>query len=304
MTTTQPLKPPVLIIGWQRSGTSMLVRLLGNAPGMVDWYEPNTLWRIGHAYRDHDRATPEDARPAVRRRIRKAMLSYQRAHGDRRVVEKSPFNAARIGFVHQIFPESKIIHLHRDGRGVLASQLNRIREFQPFDLTSASGLAYLRRRLSITPWWEWPAYLPRFAHSVWRRYVARRPRSWFGLRYEGWREDRGRADDVTIGCKHWDHAMRYAMDDLASIPTESWMDVPYEALVTDPIAWFTRICSFCEIELTDEYLQRVREQVHPRSVGIWKDQLDAKTLSIAQQIMGETTERRAAWMARYSSAPG
>ena len=123
------LKPPVIVIGTNRSGTSMLARTLGDAPGACCWYEPSTVWRIGHAYRSADVATAAGARPWVVRRIRGAFLDYQRANEGRHVVEKSPNNVLRVSFVRAVLPEAKFVHIYRDGRANLRSQLEQFETF-------------------------------------------------------------------------------------------------------------------------------------------------------------------------------
>ena len=61
----------------------MLVKLLGEAPGMVEWYEPRVLWKVGRQYRLHDEADESDAKSWVKRWIRGKFLDYQNANEGR-----------------------------------------------------------------------------------------------------------------------------------------------------------------------------------------------------------------------------
>lgn len=279
------LKPPVLVVGATRSGTSMLVRLLGSAPGTCFWYEPNTVWRIGHAYRRHDAATAQDAKPWVVRRIRRLFLRYQQDHGGARVIEKSPMNVLRVPFVHAVFPESKIIHIYRDGRANLRSQLEQYETFESYTIAQAETRQHLWNRLHETPWWEWPAYLPRAVGGVIRRYVAHKPVQWFGLRYPGWKRDLRNLSLTQVAAKQWVVAVEGALRDLEQLPPDAWMNIRYEELVANPVEFFARITAFCEIPTDRAYLQMIEQRVQKQSVSRWEEELDPTILKQAMPIM-------------------
>lgn len=291
MTDGARLKPPVLVVGGTRSGTTMLGNVLGSLPGMVYWHEPNTLWRTGHAYRRHDRAHPRDARPWVKRRIRDAMLRFQEEHGGR-IVEKSPYNPARLAYVHELLPEAKIVHIHRDGRAMLRSQIEKLETFKPYNLGNAQTYRYMRRRLGMTPWWEWPAYLPRFTGAIFRRHVLKQKTRWFGLRYEGWHRDIARGmSRIEIVAKQWQHAIDYAFEDMQTLPEGVCLSLRYEDVAADPVPMLREICSFCDIEASDADLEKSAMPIHRSSVDRWKHELDAETIERATELMAPTLTR-------------
>lgn len=256
----------------------MLVRLLGSLPGCCCWYEPNALWRAGHAYRDSDRADETDAKPWVRRWIRRAFLRYQHAHGGARVIEKSPYNVLRLKYIHAIFPEAKIIHIHRDGRANLRSQVEKIDTFKAF---SDAPLHHVLRRVREVPPWELPAYLPRAARGLFRTYLSHRSIDWFGLRYPGWKRDRENLTAAQIAARQWCIAVETALDDLRELPEECWMAVTYEDLVRDPRLWFGRMIEFGGLSADTEFWQRVDDQVHVESIDRWREELDQNALDEA-----------------------
>ncbi|MCC6286053.1 MAG: sulfotransferase [Phycisphaerales bacterium] len=278
------LKPPILVIGGTRSGTSMLARVLGDAPGLACWYEPNTLWRIGHAYRGSERATPADAKPWVTRRIRREFLKFQEANEGRRVVEKSPPNALRIAFVHAVLPEAKIIHIYRDGRAMLRSQIDRYEKFESYNVAKSAHRDHIFGRLAITPWWEWPAYLPRFADGFARRLVGKKV-GWFGIRHPGWKSDRRRLTRTQVIARQWSVALELSLPELEALPPGSWLNLRYEDVVTEPVPWFRAICRFCGVEPGEAYFEMVRERVHAGSLHKWKDELSQTELDDAMPIM-------------------
>jgi hypothetical protein len=264
----------------------MLSEWVGSAPGVVEWYEPNQLWRVGSAYRGDDGVSPENATPFVKKWIRGKFLRFQESHEGRRIIEKSPTNVLRVKFVREIFPEAKLIHIYRDGRAALRSQIEKYNTFESYTITESDTLSRLRTMLSLVPFWEWPAYAPRFLEGVTRRYVSRRQGvSWFGLRYPGWQEDAARLSVTQLAAKQWVVAVETALNDLNSFPAGSWLSLRYEDVVSEPAVWFNRICEFCEIETNRQYLEKVTKEIHKKSLGKWKSELTPEVLAEAMPIM-------------------
>lgn len=286
------LQPPIIIVGATRSGTTMLMRVLGSAPGLCFWSEPHTIWRVGHAYRDSDRAVAADARPWVKRWIRRQFERFQADHGGLRIVEKSPCNVLRVPFVRAIFPEAKIIHIYRDGLANLRSQVEQYQTFNAYRLLSRAGVEHVVERLGRMPFWEWPAYAPRAAEGLFRRYVLRKPGvKWFGLYYPGWRDDLGRLTTAQIAAKQWVISVETALADLADMPPEQCLALQYQDVVTDPDRWFRRIADFCGVAINEEYMSAVRAEVHPKSVDRWRQELEPRALQEALPIMGPLLDR-------------
>jgi hypothetical protein len=265
----------------------VLVNTLGELPGACEWYEPNALWRVGHAYRSHDAADESDAKPWVKRWIRQRFLAYQQAHGEARVIEKSPYNVLRLRFIHAIFPEAKIIHIHRDGRANLRSQVEKGETFMSYQ---DSPKGHTRNRLKEVPFWELPAYAPRVVSGVWRTYVRRKPISWFGLRYPGWRRDRKQLSLAQIAAKQWVTAVRTALDDLQHLPENTWMAMRYEDMVQDPQHWFKKIVAFIDHPADAAFWEHIQATLHQRSARRWIDELDPEVLDQAMPIMGDLLE--------------
>lgn len=286
------LKPPILIVGATRSGTTMTMKVLGSAPGLCFFSEPTSLWRVGHAYRDSDAASAEDAKPWVKRWIRRHFLKVQEQNGGRRVVEKLPMNVLRIPYLRAIFPEAKIIHIYRDGRANIRSHVEQHDTFYGYNLLGKGGRRHLFTRLSQVPFWEWPAYGPRTFRGMARRYVLRKPGiDWFGIKYPGWREDLKNLTSSQVAAKQWVISVETALRELKNVPRDQWLDLRYEQVVTDPVRWFQQIADFCEVKTTEEYLAAVKREVHPNSVDRWKKELKPEHLDEAMPIMAPLLER-------------
>lgn len=145
-------KPPVFVLGSQRSGTTMLRLMLNNHPSLAIPHETafitiyfKRLADYGDlSCRDNARRLLEDVsgHPLVRRgkligdpeavlarRIRcyrdfvHAIFScYAESCGKVRWGDKTPFYTPDIDIIRSIFPAAKIVHLVRDGRDVVLSQ--------------------------------------------------------------------------------------------------------------------------------------------------------------------------------------
>lgn len=102
------LKPPIILIGNYRSGTSLVQNLVALHPDIVKWYEPRTMWLYADPGRRHDEFDENDATENVVGYLRQRFLDFQRQHGNRRVMEKTPANILKIPYVNTIFPEAKI----------------------------------------------------------------------------------------------------------------------------------------------------------------------------------------------------
>lgn len=110
----------VFVVGCPRSGTTFLARSLGSLPGFVDLGEVAPF----------KAAIPElaGADPAVAAaRIRRILDRTRRLGlvGARRAVEQTPETAFVAAAALAAYPESRVVHIVRDGRDVVCSLLER-----------------------------------------------------------------------------------------------------------------------------------------------------------------------------------
>ena len=139
---------PVFIIGSGRSGTTLLGDILAIHPRVRYYYEPYDLWAAVHGpsdflhlYKAGERHCALDSSVVTRR----TRIRFQRTLRPREgltLVEKTPINALRLGFLDAIAPNARFVHIMRDGVEV-AWSIQRI--------------ATVTRRMAFRPplndWW-------------------------------------------------------------------------------------------------------------------------------------------------------
>jgi Sulfotransferase family len=158
-TATGPT-PTIFIIGCGRSGTTLLGGMIGAHPDVSYLFEPYNVWAAispatdasqvftrgeHHCILDAGSVTPEARQRFQRLMSRPAGIT---------LVEKSPFNTWRIGYLKALAPEAKFVHIVRDGIDV-ARSVERC----------AQGEFKIAFRPTLNPWWG-------VADAKWRALVA------------------------------------------------------------------------------------------------------------------------------------
>lgn len=112
----------VLLVGCARSGTSILGELIASHPAVKYIFEAHHIWELGGlGTNDSHRLTADHALPPIKKEVRDWFEAQ--SPGAATLVEKNPRNILRIPYVHEIFPEARIVHILRDGRDVACSMV-------------------------------------------------------------------------------------------------------------------------------------------------------------------------------------
>lgn len=267
---TDELKPPIILFGNVRSGTSMMHDLFDLHPQVKSWYEPRTIWVYADPGRKHDRFDASDATPRVRRYIRRRFLRFQRAHDNRRIMEKTPSNLMRIPYVDAIFPESKFLYMVREPLANLSSSELRWR--------TPIHMQHTWERLRETPKLQLHYYLGRFLYdNISVRIFRRKHVSVWGVRYPGVYDDLHRLTTEQVIAKQWVRCCQQAETDLAEIDPQRIMRVRYEDFVASPVDHYQQICRHFDIDITPQIERALRETVDPGRQSKWR-RLDERIL--------------------------
>jgi hypothetical protein len=173
----------------------------------------------------------------------------------------------KIPFLHAVFPDSKFIHVFRDGRMTSAVRVRSDSQNQAFELRNVNARQRMLRQWRQMCWWEIPAYLPRFTDALMRRYLMKKPVTWQGLRYEGWRDDRRRLSPYELQVKQWRVSVETALASLERLPAGTSMNVRFEDFIKEPGKWLHDIAQFAGLEHDESALQQAARAVHDRSAS-------------------------------------
>jgi hypothetical protein len=274
------LKPPIIIFGNTRSGTSVVQKLIGAHPDAAAWYEPRNLWQYADPRRSHDEFDETDATDRVKRYIRRRFLDYQKRNGDQIVVEKTPVNILRIPYVRAIFPEATYIYIVRSPLSFISSV-----ELKWQRTVTVRGL---RWRLRSTPWTQLHYYVAKYARQLVDKHILRRKYlSVWGPRYRGMKKDLETETMLTVVARQWSIPSRKAEEDLAGFAPGTVLRLKYEDIVEDPVAWLERICAHCDLRPTDEMRKAAHELVKADRQNKWRRFDPRDLVQVLPEIGGE-----------------
>lgn len=148
LTSTTDVSAPIFIIGCDRSGTTLLGELFAAHPAVSYLCEPYHLWAAIEPATDflqlysrgehHCLLDANSFTATARRRFRRLMSTRPGFT----LVEKSPINALRIGYLDAVAPDARFVHIVRDGVEVARS---------------IERMAAVTRRMAFRPplneWW-------------------------------------------------------------------------------------------------------------------------------------------------------
>ncbi len=124
---------PVFIGGAGRSGTTLLRVILDSHPNIACGPELKVTPRVAQMWLEFQttlnaplreyQLTPTDINAIFGRMLLSFLEKYRKIAGKKRIAEKSPNNVFYFQHLANMFPESPLIHVIRDGRDVICSLL-------------------------------------------------------------------------------------------------------------------------------------------------------------------------------------
>ena len=232
---------PVFLIGAARSGTKLLRDSLalhediGATP-----FDANFVWKRYHANIPHDRLMPDNRTSRTRAFVAKYLNKW--SDGRPFVIEKTVSNSVRVKFVDELFPESKFIHLIRDGRDVVASELRQ------WGKVPDSG--YLLKKLRAVPVIETMPYVIRYGIDTLKIKLRGKPDDEYvwGVKFPRFEEPLKTLPVYEFCALQWKHCINYAVEDFNGISNDRICTVKYEDLVREPEQTLQSILRFIGAE--------------------------------------------------------
>jgi hypothetical protein len=256
------LKPPIILFGNTRSGTTIVQKVMAVHPDIVGWYEPSELWLYADPGRPHDEFDLSDATDKVKRYIRKQFLKYQNRNGNCVILEKTPKNILKIPYVRAIFPEATFLYMVRNPFSFISSV-----EFKWQRPVTGRGII---RRLKSTPISQLYHHAGNYIVQQYNKRILRRKYlSIWGPRYKGIQEDLKTQDLLNVIARQWAIPSKKAEEDLALFENSQVLRLRYEDFVEDPVSDLERICSHCGIEMTNHMVSAAIEWVKPDRQQKW-----------------------------------
>jgi tetratricopeptide (TPR) repeat protein len=116
----------VFLLGYPRSGTTLVENVLASAPGVAALEERDTLAAADEALIGNDGAMPDLAalEPALRERLRADYWRRVAAMGaatSGTFVDMNPLNGTRLPIIAALFPRARVLVMRRDPRDVVLS---------------------------------------------------------------------------------------------------------------------------------------------------------------------------------------
>lgn len=278
-----PSEAPIFVIGTHRSGTTLLGRALGHHPDVAYWEEPRHIWSRGNNFKPDDVLTAAEATAKVKARVRRAFERYVAAEGRPRVAEKTPSNCLRLPFILEIFPAALFVHICRDARAVIHSAAVVRRAWRP-------EFQFIGPRLLGTPFWEWPALIPRAWRTLGRMLFAGEMAFW-GPQPPGWRDWLGQDPRIVVLAKQWRYTVEPVLNFRARVPAAQWLDVRYEEFVRKPREHARKIQRFARLTPSSAFEEHMLSECRADRVDAWREHLDAGQLAEIRSILEPPLER-------------
>jgi len=236
------------LIGCGRSGTTICGSVLNTHPSVYYYFEPYHLWatidpildvlNLHHVGQARLLVDSEHCTSEAKRRFRRLILRPAYRHGARVMIEKTPCNACRIGYLDVLSPGCKFIHLVRDGVDV-ARSIDR--------LSRDSSYAILGKR-NLNRWW------------------GRGGCKWTALSSDGYAAGYMQEELPLI----LNHEAKGAYEWLVSLgEIDRWrsrlgdrlLEITYTELTDAPEQTLRRICEFLSLPVSEKWLKKSVEQL-------------------------------------------
>jgi hypothetical protein len=270
-------------IGSHRSGTNFLASVLSRHPSLAFWRRPKYTIRHGNAWKSTDYLYAKDATPRVKAYIRRRLAEYALACDKDRLLIVMQALGLGLEFIYEVIPDCKVIHIIRDGRDVVKSNLNYWHH--PFDL-GGSVAKTVSQRFREVPWTDLPAYGMEFAGELWCRLRGRRRYAW-GAKIKNWKK-LSRSMDMLEYCAHtWREYMTEARRVGLAMPDDQYREVKFEDLVRRPGETVAALLDYMQLPESDAVNRFLAENVDRTKPGNYQRSMPQEELDRIMPYIGD-----------------
>lgn len=285
------LDRPIVIVGAARSGTTVVGKILAGHPSVIYVEEPNVVWRYSNAQLDSDYIPAALATPPTIKYINRFFQRKLSVGQNRRLVEKTPSNSLRLAFVRQVLPNSKIIHVLRDGRDVAFSALRKWDR----EIDGNSGLPgeskrfrYLRKQIDkvrMIPPRDFAYYFGAIFNALLFSWGIKKRSSW-GPRLPNHRELVARYSRLEVCALQWLACVDAISRDSKDIRADDFIEIRYEDLCSAPHQVLLRLYEFCELDVPYDIETMASMLSSSRSAG-WREMLSPTQQQRMDMLIGK-----------------
>ena len=276
------LDRPIVVIGSPRSGTTLLGNLLGAHPQLAHVEEPRLTWKFGNDDKS-DMLRPEDARPEVCQHIRQTFERAVREDGRQRLIEKTPSNSLRMGFVDRVLPGCLFVHTIRDG-------VESVLSIRRFWLEHARGVPKekLLERLKEINLKRAPYYFKEFVRRAMPKPLAGLVgKPVWGPRIPGIDGLLEQLDLLEVCSLQWRMCVEQACDYGRQLPPERYMECRLEDMSP---ALLESVLKFSQLEMTSEVEAGYRKLFDQGLTSRRRSDADPQDLATIRRWIGPTME--------------
>lgn len=281
------MKDPIIIIGAGRSGTNALRDSLTSIDQFSTWPcdEINYVWRAGNRSTSTDELTPSHANTEAKRVIPRAFEQRAGKNPETRLVEKTCANSLRVGFVNEVIPEARFVHILRDGRDVASSAMSR--------WTAPLDIMYIAKKARFVPRRDLLFYAQRYLRSRLERRKSDDARlSTWGPRFDGLDEMVAAGTPLDAVCaEQWARCVTASLDQLSLVDNDRVLTVHYDEFVHSPVEVLRRIVAFAGEVVSDEALALAGSSIHAGSTQSWSRRLTAEQIERVTSIVEPVNDR-------------
>ena len=276
----QLLERPIIIVGTPRSGTTFLGNVLKHHPSLAYVNEPRLTWRYGNDHKS-DRLDPDDARPEVCEHIRSVFAEAVRTAGRHRLLEKTPSNTLRLGFVERVLPGCQFIHILRDG-------VESVLSIRRFWEQHAVGIKprVVGQRLREVSWRRIPYYFKEvLRRSLPKRFSSLTGQPVWGPRIPGIDGLLRDLDLLEVCCIQWRMCVEAACQFGRRLPEHRYMECRLEEMSPELLQ---SVLQFAELDESEEVGKAFEQLFNPTLPGGRRGNADPEEIDRIRQSIEPT----------------